>query len=139
MPRTCPKGYQMVNGVCQQAISNKLTPGDTSIVPGGGDSGRTACIAYCEDAYPFSGCSSFECNCSCCHSWPVYQDFNNPSQITDFACSCNNCFTSFMSCIASCFGAGGGSGPGFGRGVRHPGASPGGWRRGGRIKRRRRR
>ena len=128
MRRQCPKGYQMINGNCQQAISNQLTPGDTSII---GTGNRTACVAACEMWFPFQDCSSYECNCSCCHTYHwTGLDGQHHSH-----CECGGCYGQFMQCIAGCMNPSGG----FKGSVPSPGGGRYGWRRGGKIKRRRRR
>ena len=122
----CPKGYTMVNGVCQQTISNQLTPGDTSIIPGGDE--RADCHSACEDMYPYQYCNSSSCNCSCCHTYtwqtlvgqvvnystnpPTYEDqYETHSQ-----CNCSPCWSNYTQCVGNCLSSGVG-GTSHGRGI----------------------
>jgi len=155
----------MINGVCQQAISNQLTPGDTSPIPGG-DS-RLPCEVSCYDNFWPGYCNSTQgggfgtCDCNCCvvtYTWyqnyqiEEFWNFNITTTYEDGGAQVgtgvipiyttdgvfNSYFCNCMPCHAqynACVS--------FCHATDHlPGGSSGGrsgWRRGGKIKRRGRR
>jgi len=123
----------MINGNCQQAVSNQINPGDTSPIP----EDRMGCVSACDMMYPYSSCSSWSCNCNCCQQYH-WQQYNSQGVLEwHSTCSCHACYSMWGACIASCASGGTGMAKWGSRGMGQ--ASPGDYRQGGRLPKRKRR
>ena len=141
----CPKGYQMINGNCQQAVGQpELSYIDYGDVD---EQTRLDCSAACESIHP-AGChSGGNCNCSCCTNYHyeyetlvgqyVITNDDGSTEVHDqyntqvySGCHCAGCYQQYSQCINRCLGGGGSKEAQYG-GSRD-------WRQGGKITSRRR-
>ena len=127
MRRNCPKGYQMINGVCSETLSS---------IPGGPGGGGGALLSDCEQGCEqfYLGCGSQGsgmggCSCDCCFGYwsnctyvstgedvstwnPETQswdydfsggtDWSQSYQNCDWVCECQGCMMEYNMCMGVC-------------------------------------